>query len=148
MSANPMRSPDPSLPEDEPLYRSIHTKHWDGVRISPLAVEAPACSFNRSKYAPPESVLVASRPEHTGITEITCKELPPPIPKVGDAGWYEFFGEDDPCPPEDSQNIAHCEIRLRKQAEPYNPKHRPNRKVLYEAQIALAKALRIVKAPA
>jgi hypothetical protein len=140
------RIADASIPEDEPLYRSVPKEHVADGQVLAVAVEVPACSFNRSKYSAPEAVFVASRPKDNGILEITPRELPPPIPR-SEAVPYEFVAADDPCPREDPGNEAHCEIRVQRHGHDYNRNHKPRADIAAKARDALARKLRIHRAP-
>ena len=143
------RIADATIPDDEALYRSVAKDHVDDrLVVLATAVEVPACSFNRGKYSAPEHVLVPSRPKDNGILVITPKELPPPIPRADEVP-YEFFAADDPCPPEDAGNEAHCEVRIRRQGHDYtkNLKLKPKPEMAMKAREALARKLRIHRAP-
>lgn len=142
------RTVDATIPDDEPLYRSVSKDDVDDrLAVLATAVEVPACSFNRSKYSEPEDVL-APRPTDTGIVVITPRELPPPIPRADEIP-YEFFAADDPCPPEDPVNEAHCEVRIRRQGHDYtkNLKLKPKPEMAMKAREALARSLRIYRSP-
>jgi hypothetical protein len=137
------RTPDETIPEDEALYRSVAKEHVvEGVGVLAAAAEMPACSFNRSKYSQDTDVVVPSRPAENGILEITPRELPPPVPRV-DATPYEFYVADDPIEPND----AHCEVRIRRTGVTYTTGHRPNPAVKAKAREALARRMRIRRAP-
>lgn len=137
------RTPEAFVPEDELLYRSVAKDHVaEGIGVLPIAVEMPACSFNRSKYSKPEDVVVPSRPSENGILEITPRELPAPVPRA-DAAPYEFFAADDPI----DVNDAHCEVRLRRTGTEYSRGHKPNAAIKAKACEALARRLRVKRAP-
>ncbi len=137
------RTPDPIVPDDEALYRSVAKEHVvEGIGVLAAAVEMPACSFNRSKYSRDIDVVVPSRPSENGILEITPRELPPPVPRA-DALPYEFFAADDPIEPND----AHCEVRLRRSSTAYNKGHKPNPAIKAKACEELARRMRIRRAP-
>jgi hypothetical protein len=137
------RPPDPTIPEDEVLYRSIAKEHVvEGIGVLAAGVEMPACSFNRSRYSEPEDVIVASRPRENGIVEIKPVDLPPPVPRA-DAAPYEFLATDDPI----DANDAHCEIRLRRTGTEYSKNHKPNPAIRAKACEALARKLHVRRAP-
>jgi hypothetical protein len=141
------RRPDPKIPSDEPLYRSVSKEHVDeGLGVLATAVDMPACSFNRSMHSKPGDVFVPSRPNDNGILEITPQDLPGPIPRAS-AEPYEFFAADDPCPARDPENEAHCEIRIARTGTEYSPKHKPAKDIKLRARDALAKKLRVHKPP-
>src|SRR5690606_25446872 len=112
------RTPDEEIPPDEPLYRSISAADVIGPDVQPGAVDLPRCSFNRGKYSAPEAVIVERRPQDNGIVAITGNELPGPVPRASGEP-YEFFTADDPNPPEDPNNDAHCEVRVKPQGRPF-----------------------------
>jgi hypothetical protein len=55
----------------------------------------------------------------------------------------------DPCPQEDPDNEAHCEVRIRRQGHDYtrNLKLKPKPEMAMKAREALARTLRIHRAP-
>ena len=139
------RTADLAIPSDEQLYRSVAKDDVDeNLAVLFTAVEVPACSFNRSRYSEPEQVL-APRPQDTGIVAITPAELPPPIPR-GEEVPYEFIAADDPCPREDPDNEAHCEVRVRRQGFPYT-KNLKLKALAVKAREELARRLRILRGP-
>lgn len=140
------RAPDEPIPPDEPLYRSISAADVIGTDVQSDAVDLPRCSFNRGKYSAPEAVIVERRPEDNGIVAITGNKLPGPVPRASGAP-YEFFTADDPNPPEDPDNDAHCEVRVRPQDKPFSKNHKMNKEVRAVARDALARCLRIIKMP-
>jgi hypothetical protein len=141
------RIPDATIPDDEALYRSVAKDHVDDrLVVLASAVEVPACSFNRSRYSEPADVLVPSRPRDNGILVITPRELPPPVPRA-EAAPYEFFAADDPCPREDSENEAHCEVRVRRQGGTFTKNLKLKKDIELKAREALARRLRILRDP-
>jgi len=140
------RTPDEEIPPDEPLYRSISAADVIGNDVLSSAVDLPRCSFNRGKYSSAQDVLVARRPDDNGIVTITGNELPDPVPRASGAP-YEFFTADDPNPSEDPDNDAHCEVRIRPQGKPFSKNHKVKKEVRAKALDALARRLRIIKAP-
>ena len=144
------RTPDAVLPEDELLYRSIAASDVIGADVQPSAVELPQCSFNRARYCTgAESVLTASRPEDTGVVSITRGTLPGPVPRLQPSTGkpYEFVADDDPHPPEDPDNAAHAEVRLKPEGDEFNSNHKVKKEILAKATNELARRLKIVKAP-
>src|SRR5262249_39013973 len=101
----------------------------------------PACSFNREKYAQPQSVISRSRPTQTEIVVLVVKNLPSRVERPHPAKPYEFFIEDDPCPLDDPTNEAHAEVRLRQQGQAYDPEHKPKSTVKHLARVALAEKM-------
>lgn len=146
-----LRSPDPLIPENEPLYRSICCDDVAGEDVLPSAVDLPRCSFDRSKYCSgPDSVLTSLRPKDTGVVFITPGTLPGPVPRSpGSTGQpYEFVAADDPNPPEAPENGAHAEVRLRPQGQAFNKNHKVKDKaVLAKAKDELCRRLKIVTPP-
>lgn len=144
------RSRDEVIPAKEPMYRSISrddVREVDGeLDILPHAVTLPRCSFNRSAYSAPEDVFTERRPGDTGIVQIAPRDLPGPVPRASGAP-YEFFAHDDPNPPEDEPNDAHCEVRIRPQGREFSPNHRVKKPILAKAKEALARALRVHTRP-
>ena len=136
------REPDEVIPADEPLYRSISIEDVNGDDVLPQAVDLPRCSFNRSAYSKPEAVFAESRPSDNGIAELLAGGLPPPVPRETGVP-YEFIVVDDPNPPEDLGNDAHCEVCMKRRGELFNKKHEPNKGVLAKAKDALARKLRV-----
>ncbi len=143
------RGRDSEIPTEEPLYRSISADDVIGDDVQPSAVEMPRCSFNRGAYSKPEDVFVLTRPNDNGIVEITPAELPDPVPRKNPASGkpYEFFAEDDPNPPEDPENDAHCEVRAKPEGSTFSRNHKMKKENRAIAQDALARRLRIIKLP-
>ena len=117
-----------------------------GTDVQSSAVDLPRCSFNRGKYSVPEAVLVEQRPDDNGIVEVRGNKLPSPVPRASGAP-YEFFTTDDPNPPEDPDNDAHCEVRIRPHGRAFSKNHKVNKEVRAVALDALARCLRIIKMP-
>jgi hypothetical protein len=140
------RTPDETIPVDEALFRSISTDDVNGSDVLPQAVDLPRCSFNRSAYSTAEDVLTPNRPRDNGVVEVTPGELPEPIPRAT-AEPYVFFVDDNPNPPEDPGNDAHCEVRIRPEDREFSKNHKPNKQILAKARDALARKLRVVLAP-
>ena len=140
------RQPDSEIPGDELLYRSIAPAALvDGDRVSAHAVELPRMSVNRSRYSQPTEVLRSSRPGDTRVARIRAADLPDPqrSPDAGHEVWYRFSAEDDPCPPEDPNNEAHAEVRLRRSTD--GAVHKPGSKAFREAlRRALADRMRVL----
>ena len=136
------RTPEPTIPDDEALYRSVAKDDVDEHGALATAVEMPACSFNRSKYSVPEDVIVPSRPKENGILEVTPRELPPPVPRASGEP-YEFFAADDPI----DENEAHCEVRMRRTGSEYKANHKPNKDIVMKARAELARRMRVHRAP-
>lgn len=141
------RQPDPSVPPTEPLYRSLSVDDVCNGEVLPEAVDVPRCSFNRSAYSKPKQVFAPSRPSDTGIGVITGAELPGPFERPSGATPYEYVVEDDPNPPDDQSNDAHCEVRLTRQGLPYNKNHNYDKATKRAAREQLAKKLRIYLDP-
>jgi hypothetical protein len=140
------RSADPTIPAEEALYRSVAKEHVGEHGVLAAAVDAPACSFNRSRYSAPDDVITASRPTENGILEITPGELPPPLPRA-DATPYEFYAADDPCLVNGRENEAHCEVRIKRTGTEYAANHKPPKDIKLKAREALARKLRIHRIP-
>jgi hypothetical protein len=140
------RTPDGTIPVDEALYRSVSSDDVKGDDVLPQAVDLPRCSFNRSAYSKPEDVVTPKRPRDDGVVAVTPAELPEPVPRET-AAPYVFFAADDPNPPEEPANDAHCEVRMRPKGREFSKNHKPNKQVLAKARDALARRLRIVRAP-
>jgi len=136
------RTPSPTIPQDEPLYRRVAKDHMDGHGVLAAAIEMPACSFNRSRYSRPDDVIVPEYPTENGIVEITPGELPSPVPRTSGEP-YEFFAADDP----NDENDAHCEVRIRRTGIPYAKSHKPKKDILMKARAELAKRMRVYRAP-
>ncbi len=142
------RSADAEIPTSEELYRSISRDDLAGDDVLPSAVDLPRCSFNRSKYSVPESVIVEARPNDTGIVSVTPERLPEPVPRASAPERpYEFFAQDDPNPPEDPANDAHCEVRIRPRGQAFSKNHKVNKEILAKAKDALARKLHLVRHP-
>ncbi|MBN1609406.1 MAG: hypothetical protein JW940_22440 [Polyangiaceae bacterium] len=140
------RLQDAEIPSGESLYRSVSDEEVNGDDILPTAVDLPRCSFNRSAYSRPESVFTSRRPGDTGIVEIQPQRLPPPVPRAsGDP--YEFLAVDHPNPPEDPENDAHCEVRIKPSGHDFSKNHKVGKEILAKAKDALARRLRIYMRP-
>jgi hypothetical protein len=145
-----MRAVDESIPPDEKLYRSVSSADVIGEDVLPSAVDLPRCSFDREKYCEsPTSVLTDRRRGDTGVLSITSSELPEPVPRLppSNGAPYEFFAVDDPYPPEDPNNKAHAEVRMKPVGATFSKNHKPPKPVLAKAKDALARRLRIVIPP-
>jgi hypothetical protein len=110
------RTPDGTIPVDEALFRSVSIDDVKGEDVLPQAVDLPRCSFNRSAYSTPEDVVTPKRPRDNGVVAVTAAELPEPVPRET-AEPNVFFVADDPNPPEEPANDAHCEVRMRRGIE-------------------------------
>jgi hypothetical protein len=113
------RGVDPQFQQDELLYcRLVQDypigSHPEGVSLS--WPRLPEFSANRSKYSPPEYVLL---PEwvHWGIVEFYCCDVPAPITSPGRVtfNWCVHH-----VPLED--NYAHSEVRTFRGTERYTGK--------------------------
>lgn len=135
-----MRDLDEPIPGDEQLFRSIAGDEVDGDQLLPAAIELPAMSVNRSKYAPePRDAL---RHDDTGIAVTMPFRLPVPVTSSGGV-IHEFFAADVP-----SEGDSHAEIRLRRQGRPYDAKFKVGGKVFkLELKTALAKSFRVLIPP-
>lgn len=142
-----MRQKDANFDPSEELYRSVEPAHLDGERVLEAAVEAPACSFNRSKYGAATSVLADSRPSQSEIAVLVVRDLPASIDREPPAKSYEFLLEDDPCPPDDPENLAHAEVRISPRGETYDPDFKPKSLLKKQAREKLADAMRRYKRP-
>jgi len=108
--------------------------------FNPMPSTCPGARSTEGSTPPPKTR------SSSGIVAITGNKLPGPVPRAsGDP--YEFFTADDPNPPEDPDNDAHCEVRVKPQGRPFTKNHKMNKEVRAKAQDALARCLRIVKMP-
>ena len=71
------RSEDPHFADDEHLYRRFHPDQLDGGEIAIDAVELPDMSVNRSKYGPPEWVILDEGFETWGVLAFRVRDIPP-----------------------------------------------------------------------
>ena len=142
------RSADAEIPANEDLYRSISRDDVAGEDVLPTAVDLPRCSFNRSAHSAPESVIVEARPNDTGIVCIAPERLPEPVPRpTAPDRPYQFCAQDDPNPPEDLANDAHCEIRMYPKGQPFSRNHQVKKEILAKAKDALARRLLVLRQP-
>ncbi len=143
------RKPDLSVPPTEVLYRSLAVDDVCNGEVSDASLDGfPCVSFNRSAYSIPTSVIVPCRPSDTGIGTITGTLLPGPFPRsTGATPPYAFIVCDDPNPPEDPLNDAHCEVRLTRQGLPFIRNHTYDKLAKRRAREELAKSIRIYLAP-
>jgi hypothetical protein len=61
------RPGDPIFTADERLFRRLKPDALDGTRIAPDAIELPDMSVNRSKYGPPEWLLLDDEFQAWGV---------------------------------------------------------------------------------
>lgn len=138
-----VRLPDDTLPPSELLYRSISPKEWiDGDAVLDAAIDLPATSFNRSSYSRPEDVLIAERPDDTGIAELRVGDLPPPMMAPGGEMW-EYLAADDPT----DKNPAHAEVRVKTVGQPYQMKKPGSKAFKRLLREALAGRMRVIQRP-
>ena len=133
-----MRELDEPIPDAEQLFRGAKESDVQTDAVGPGAIDSEGTSCNRSKYAPPKSVLLPDR----GVTKVvatTPGTLPPPVKAQNDVE-YEFFAVDAP---EDGRD-AHCEIRWRRLTDRPAREHvkLTNKTVKLQLKTVLARAFR------
>src|SRR5437867_2558855 len=99
------RPKDPAFRDDETLYRRFRPDDLDGRRISPDAVELPDMSVNRSKYGPPDWLLLGEEFLGWGVFGFTVGDIPPQMVDKG-VVVYTFAPEHVPL----KYNYPHSEV--------------------------------------
>lgn len=137
---------EPTVPDGERIYRRLKPEDVeDGVVMARSLDEPPRWnSFNRGSLGDPESVLLQSTPEYTGIAESTVAAVSFEVPRE-DREPLETFVAPDPKPPE---NLAHCEVRVKRKGFPYSRNYRNFSDTEKKAiRVRIASALRIYREP-
>lgn len=106
------RTPDPSIPAGERLFRGLYEGWIDGDKVTLQAVDYRGTSVNRSKHSKPDDLLEKGF-QRVGV--LVSDDLPAPM--VLNSVEWRFFAHDYPNPPEDVDNDAHAEIRTRRPSD-------------------------------
>ena len=109
-----MRSPDPQIPGDETLFRTVNPDHCTGDRVMYFDKrEEMGTSVIRSSYvrSVDECFDRVRRPSESALAHTTPDRVPREVDAPPGEPW-ELRVCDDPTP----ESIAHAEIR------PYRPK--------------------------
>lgn len=144
------READPFFSPDERLYRRLAASDVDQNGVRHNVLRFPNNSFDRGKYldSPAQVLQHGWKPAENGFASVAVDSLPPPLDRGKDSRGNGVkplitFAADDPT----EANSAHCEVRVRRGDEDYDPSldaSKPHKKKIREQ---LAAAMRIERAP-
>jgi len=99
------RPVDPVFQDDERLFRRFHPDDLEDGGISSDAVELPDMSVNRSKYGPPEWLLLDEEFEDWGVLSFRVDQIPVELIHNGQTH-YTFLPQHVPH----RRNYPHSEV--------------------------------------
>ena len=103
------------IPEDEPVYRRFHSDHVVNGQVMPEGLDVPICCGNRASRSRAEDVLrLGDYPDFVFVGSVcrAAAALVGPLVRESDGALLGWTICDDPNPPEDPTNAAHCVVRV------------------------------------
>jgi hypothetical protein len=101
------RAADPSIPDNERLFRGVGADELDGDQVLDDVVDLRGTSCDRERYRAADDVRCEKWPS---VAWVTPGSLPINVKPPDQELTWEFFAVDDPV----AGNEAHCEVRIRR----------------------------------